>query len=625
MLKGLFKGEGKRLSQHRQRDSKSEIATVTPKLIIRALYDYKPRNSDELGFSKEDFLYVVDLDDPEWYVACNPLTSSSGLVPISYFEVIQRPEHIPTRPITEALHDQIMGSGHTRNASGLSESRVSRGTSMGSSKHSLNHQTAFSPGQRIPEAPAGINGTGPEIIGPPPQSQAHHHDYSHSNRASAALYGIVLYDFTAERADELEAQAGESIVIIAQSNEEWFVAKPIGRLGGPGLIPVSYVELREVGTDKVVADVSDAIRRAGVPQVEEWKRRAAEYKASSIPLGRFENGPDAATTSGQQRLSDYKTASGSHSRVASSNLADMGRDGRVSAGYLSGQHGVPRASLTNSYVQSVDHLSSAYVVRAGVERFAMTGGRYWYLVVAEMSNGLFRNLCRYYQDFYDFQIKLLEEFPEESGRTGGTRTLPFMPGPLTVVTHSISSRRRANLDEYVRNLILMPPHISRSPLVQQLFALREGDVESDTRSQQMPHPPNTRGDNTEMVVDAGPDTTFENNSHTTRPGSEQFASATSPTSQGAGRPPSGSLTAGMDHIKIKVFHGDELVAIRIPATLTFEKVYQKIEERIGFPRPQLHARQDFSDPPISTDADFLRALQGKKKIVMFARAEDSTF
>ena len=59
--------------------------------------------------------------------------------------------------------------------------------------------------------------------------------------SGAMVYGVVQYDFNAERPDELEAKAGEAIVVIAQSNPEWFVAKPIGRLGGPGLIPVSFI------------------------------------------------------------------------------------------------------------------------------------------------------------------------------------------------------------------------------------------------------------------------------------------------------------------------------------------------------------------------------------------------
>jgi bud emergence protein 1 len=107
--------------------------------------------------------------------------------------------------------------------------------------------------------------------------------------AGAMVYGVVMYDFAAERPDELEAQQGEAIIVIAQSNPEWFVAKPIGRLGGPGLIPVSFIEIRDMVTGKAVPDPQDAVQRAGVPKVEEWKKMAADYKNSSITLGKFES------------------------------------------------------------------------------------------------------------------------------------------------------------------------------------------------------------------------------------------------------------------------------------------------------------------------------------------------
>lgn len=106
--------------------------------------------------------------------------------------------------------------------------------------------------------------------------------------SGAMVYGIVQYDFSAERPDELEAKAGEAIIVIAQSNPEWFVAKPIGRLGGPGLIPVSFIEIRDMATGQAVPDAQAAVTRAGVPKVEEWKKMAADYKNSSITLGKFE-------------------------------------------------------------------------------------------------------------------------------------------------------------------------------------------------------------------------------------------------------------------------------------------------------------------------------------------------
>lgn len=104
----------------------------------------------------------------------------------------------------------------------------------------------------------------------------------------AMVYGVVMYDFKAERPDELEAKEGEAIIVIAQSNPEWFVAKPISRLGGPGLIPVSFIEIRDMTTGTAVPDPQEAVARAGVPKVEEWKKMAAEYKNGSIPLGKLD-------------------------------------------------------------------------------------------------------------------------------------------------------------------------------------------------------------------------------------------------------------------------------------------------------------------------------------------------
>ena len=120
------------------------------------------------------------------------------------------------------------------------------------------------------------------------------------------IYATVLYDFEAERHDELVAKAGESIIIIAQSTDEWFVAKPIGRLGGPGLIPITYIEIKDIKTGKAVQDPAQAIQAAGVPQVAEWKRMAAEYKAGSISLGKFDDQAGRSTQSleqGMDRLS----------------------------------------------------------------------------------------------------------------------------------------------------------------------------------------------------------------------------------------------------------------------------------------------------------------------------------
>lgn len=138
----------------------------------------------------------------------------------------------------------------------------------------------------------------------------------------AMVYGVVQYDFNAERADELDAKAGEAIIVVAQSNPEWFVAKPIGRLGGPGLIPVSFVDIKDTATMQSVPDPLEAVRKAGVPRVEEWKKFAAEYKNSSISLGKFDNGqPPNQMTLEMARMSLQN--GGSEASLASNNFVSL--------------------------------------------------------------------------------------------------------------------------------------------------------------------------------------------------------------------------------------------------------------------------------------------------------------
>ena len=59
-----------------------------------------------------------------------------------------------------------------------------------------------------------------------------------------------------------------------------------------------------------------------------------------------------------------------------------------------------------------------------------------------------------------------QPFPVEAGTVKDTeRTLPFMPGPVTYVTDNIYNGRRANFNEYIKNLLKLGPHITQGILV----------------------------------------------------------------------------------------------------------------------------------------------------------------
>lgn len=64
-----------------------------PKKIIKALCDYKAQGPHEISFQKGDFFHVIGREnDTEWFEASNPATNVRGIVPVSYFQVIDKTE-----------------------------------------------------------------------------------------------------------------------------------------------------------------------------------------------------------------------------------------------------------------------------------------------------------------------------------------------------------------------------------------------------------------------------------------------------------------------------------------------------------------------------------------------------
>ncbi|EGV66089.1 hypothetical protein CANTEDRAFT_102067 [Yamadazyma tenuis ATCC 10573] len=361
--------------QVRNGDGNASTVLHTPKLVIKALYDYLPQGPDELAFKKGDFYHVLnDNDENEengWYEAINPMSNAKGMVPISYFEVFNRSRPNPDMDVSP------------------SSSRILSQASKAPSSQRNSNQT---------------------------------------------LYAIVLFGFKAEREDELDIIPGENLIICAHHNYEWFIAKPINRLGGPGLVPVSYVKIVDlVNPNNVNAndDLPKVIDSFKIPSVEQWKDQTAKYQASTIPLGSISNQTPPSSSNTQYFQKDGVTPVSNRSSLSSSNTV---------------------------------------ILEASVDSYQLDHGRYQYLIVAKLGNSKVRYLYRYYQDFYDLQVKLLELFPYEAGKIENSkRIIPSIPGPLINVNDSISKLRREKLDYYLRNLIALPAHISRSEEVLRLF------------------------------------------------------------------------------------------------------------------------------------------------------------
>ncbi|KAI8344391.1 hypothetical protein BC941DRAFT_507949 [Chlamydoabsidia padenii] len=491
----------------------------TPKKVIKALYDYQAQSPLELSFTRGDFFHVTGREnDTHWYEACNPVTNTRGVVPVSYFQVLEKNE---------------------RGAQGNDSP-----SSMPPLVSTTTAATAISFGQQ--------------------QQETNFDEFQQGGgKKMQPLYGIVLYDFQAERSDELDAKAGEPIIVIAQSNEEWFVAKPIGRLGGPGLIPVSFVEIRDAVTGRTINNVGDLMQTsaAPIPKVEEWKKMTQGFDTTTNTSSLIDNlSPTTSSVSSTGKSDHHHHQQQQYTGVQQHNASDV---------------------LTTN--------KNPMVINACMDSYILEGDQFWFIVYAGLSNGRHRVLYRLYEDFYDFQINLLHEFPVEAGKEDQERILPYMPGPLTHVDEQVTAERQNDLDKYCQELLALPPYLSECYLVQnQLFGIHEGDVETDQ------------------------DPRTDSNSDNRRP---EITTTTTPSLLEEPQPTISQSTQKGGTIKVKIIHKDDIIAIKMPISSTFGDLRSKICDRLGASVNLQYKSESTKDLlPLETESDMEEAFAMSIKV-----------
>lgn len=482
----------------------------SPQKVIKALYDYEPQGPGELRFARGDFFHVLQAEGfagheaNGWYEATNPITHQRGMVPMSYFEVFNRTQH-------NNKNDNVIDQGNPIN------SKIPSAGSLG------------------------------------------------NKLANQALYAIAVFDFKAERSDELDLQVGENLIICAHHDYEWFIAKPITRLGGPGLVPVLYVKIIDMAGSTGINNISPddtvgIINLFQIPTVEEWKALTAKYQALSIPLGQISQSEPSSTANSQ-----FFQKEGSYSN---------------------------RSSLSSS---------KTYLLEAGVDSYQLEHGRYQYSVVARLSNGKTRHLYRYYQDFYDLQVKLLEMFPLEAGKIENSRRIiPSIPGPLINVNDSISKLRREKLDLYLRGLIALPPHVSRSEEVLGLFEVLDNGYDREVDS--------AKGDRTSKPVQqrsnyqqdrllqySNLQSHIQRNSLTPSLESPIQRSRSSSSTNVLNGPSINTSISTSHHsngekllkIKVKFYYEDDIFVLLLPASLRLADLRTKLARRLDIESGEL--------------------------------------
>jgi bud emergence protein 1 len=288
--------------------------------------------------------------------------------------------------------------------------------------------------------------------------------------------------------------------------------------------------------------------------------------------------------------------------------------------------------------------------KASVPRYCFADEIFWFIVECQMEDGRHWELSRLYQDFYDLQINLIQEHPLEAGNVKGVeRSLPYMPGPVTYVTDNISNGRRANLDEYIRNLLRLGPHITRGGLVRAFFAPREGDYEIDPNqpvdyrlsagSQDSPANPSATASPQSSAGNLSGGQQAQGGMYgqqqPQRPGQGHYRTGSQATTTS---PPLGQRTntsAGATAMKIKVwFESDSCVVIRMPPQFRYDELYKKLKDRRALERID----GDVKDPdnvvlevmyrdegesrlfPIRNDEELKVAMERNERLTLNVRA-----
>ena len=408
----------------RYNGQKHASALQPPKQVIRAKADYTSTSPCELSFRKGDFFHVVPDDAapqvPGWFNACNPLTNARGVVPAKYFDVLQR--------------------------------------SSPSSAVNLQFRSELNPN--------GTPGEHPQPIKPRATPTG-------STRTFSGVYATVKYDFTAELPQELSVKAGESIVILAHSNHEWFVAKSLVRIGKSGLVPASFVDAYDPKTGALISTEGYSPNGDFVPSLSEWQSTNERFQQNTIALGRIPSSPRISDSSG------LSSSSMGDRTVPMKKMAESPT--QISSAAMS-----TRSNSNDSFLPS-GLLTSASVISIHVE-----SNDIWYRIRAVYVLPLFLEnmsefdhthesrelvLLRMYDDLNEFHIALMNKMPSELGlsRRDIAPLIPGFPSRAEINDETSLALHRVEMDHYLRTLCIVPEAILRSAYVRSFFEPRYGD------------------------------------------------------------------------------------------------------------------------------------------------------
>jgi bud emergence protein 1 len=461
-MASLFKKAKDRSSKEKMRTTSGNSINAynqqnplnAPTEVAQATQYHTARNANELSFKSGDFFHVLQDGHiaPDGTIEIyDPIKNLKGRAPSSCFKFFEK----------------------THRPSESNENRISS-TSTTNTNNFNNNQNNYISGSQL-------NNTYQQPVRQVRQtSTTSTSSYSsgiHKEKPLGNLFGVVLYDFNAERSDELSVSAGDIIFICAHHEYEWYIAKFLNKVGEVGLVPLSYVQLIDAVTRIPYKESPRLIIESeNLPTVDEWKAIKHKHKASSKAVGL-------------------------HSEIYNNSNANNNALSRNASQNTSRTTSITRSPLKRNISQAL-----VLPIKTNIESFSSTNNKFWFLIRVNMSDGSVRSLCRYYEDFFNFHQKLLSTWPHEGGKFDTKdkkeRILPFIPGPVVDVTESLCHKRLIDLNEYLIILLQLPDYISKSSLVISFFDLMDGDEisnDSSNKNSFLPVEPNRVAPNLKII------------------------------------------------------------------------------------------------------------------------------
>jgi hypothetical protein len=59
----------------------------------------------------------------------------------------------------------------------------------------------------------------------------------------SSIVAIALYDYTPIESEELEIKEGDNLIVLDDSDSDWWLVKIVSKKGGEGLVPKTYIEV----------------------------------------------------------------------------------------------------------------------------------------------------------------------------------------------------------------------------------------------------------------------------------------------------------------------------------------------------------------------------------------------